>query len=259
MPDGERENSVYLVLTAREQKRKIGRLRWCHLTWSSLNSMRSFTIRRHVRAHSSFAMWVAASQSRMHWAMCMALASRTPSVCRCACGATCAAGGHFILRNRSHVILLEVPSVTVARCSARHSFRASGWAGSGPIAIIDPIAPAPPVLRMFAVFIISVPSPRSARATLWNTKTLTDGSEAAIGGTPANLGELPYCCGGSSRPTSCSYRAPRLAPFNVRLRVSVQKQKRGAIPSSDYLDRRTAGVDRLWLKTWKEVHSTPSP
>ena len=198
MPDGERENSVYLVLTAREQKRKIGRLSWCYLTWSSLNSMRSFTIRRHVRAHSSFVMWVAASQSRMHWAMCLALASRTPSVCGCACGVTCAAGGHFTLRNCSHVKLLEVPSVTVARYSARHSFRASGWACSGPITIIDPIATAPPVLRMVAVFIISIPSSRSARATLWNTQTLTDGSKAANrGGPPANLGEPPYCCGRS--------------------------------------------------------------
>ena len=99
-----------------------------------------------------------------------------------------ACGGHFTLRNRSHVILLELPAVTVARYSARHSFRASGWACSGPSdhrANCD----SSPSLRNVAVSIISIPSSRSVRATLWNTKTLTDGSKAAIGGTPSKPGK----------------------------------------------------------------------
>ena len=183
MPDGE-GNCVYLVLTAREQKRKIGRLSWCyfnvvepefdavlhhppactrpllfrhvggrvpvpHALGNVLGAGLAHTFRLRVRLWSNLRSWRA-----------------------------------FHLRNCSHVKLLEVPSVTVARYSARHSFRASGWACSGPITIIDPIATAPPVLRMVAVFIISIPSSRSARATLWNTQTLTDGSKAANRGDP---------------------------------------------------------------------------
>src|SRR5689334_2286857 len=53
----------------------------------------------------------------------------------------------------------------------------------------------------------------------------------------------------------CGKIGRHLAPFDMRLRVSVQQQQRRSAPAGDDVDRRAAGLDRLPAKPWVKIHS----